>query len=193
MQGDAESPDSLSASGTSPRARAFATVWVVVIAIVGLGSNLGDRLAAIEAAIHALARTPQITLEAVSSVYETPALGPPQPAYLNAAVRIETALAPEALMEALLAIEASLGRVRREKWGPRTIDLDVLVLLDRAGGSILPHAGPKLIAPHPHLCERSFALAPLLEIAPELERPLRPVLEALGGPPPKAQSSPSGP
>lgn len=161
-----------------------------MLAIVGLGSNLGDRLETIRSALDALARTAGIEVEAVSEVYETPALGPPQPSYLNAAARLETSLAPDALMAALLAIEAAHGRVRRVKWGPRTLDLDVLALLDRTG-ALVRIATDAVTAPHPHLAERSFALAPLLDVAPELEGTFGPALRALGGPPPKAQGSQS--
>jgi 2-amino-4-hydroxy-6-hydroxymethyldihydropteridine diphosphokinase len=161
-----------------------------VIAIVGLGSNLGDRLETIRSAIAALARAPGLSLEAVSDVYETPAVGPPQPSYLNAAARIATSLSPEELMAALLAIEADHGRVRREKWGPRTLDLDVLVILDEEGTLAAIETGA-VIAPHPRLTERSFALAPLLDVAPELAPRFGPALEAVGGAPPRAQGSQS--
>ncbi len=149
-----------------------------MIGVIGLGTNLGDRLENLIAARRALAATPGITVLAWSSIVETDAQGPPQPRYLNAAVRIETSLDAEALLDACLAIERSLGRVRGERWGPRTIDLDILHL----GG--LSVRTDRVVVPHPHLLERAFALGPLLEVAPELAPRWAEVLTALGGPPP---------
>lgn len=100
-----------------------------------------------------------------SRVYETAPVGPAQPDFLNAAVLVETELAPEGLLDALLAIEARLGRVRRERWGPRVIDLDVLWI----DGIVVD--GPRLVVPHPHLRERAFALAPMLELVPDARDP----------------------
>ena len=127
-------------------------------AVVGLGANLGDRLGTMRAALAELARVARV--EATSRVYESPAVGPPQPDYLNAAALVEWGGEPEALLDALLAIEAKLGRVRREKWGPRTIDLDVLWIEGREVRS------PRLVVPHPEVAKRAFAVAPLLEVAP---------------------------
>jgi 2-amino-4-hydroxy-6-hydroxymethyldihydropteridine diphosphokinase len=95
-----------------------------------------------------------------SAVYETAPVGPPQPDYLNAAVLVETSMAPLALFDAMLAIERELGRVRLEKWGPRTIDLDLLFIQDVSVND------PRLVVPHPHLRERAFALLPLLDVLP---------------------------
>jgi len=158
------------------------------IAAIGIGSNLGDREATIASAVRALADAVGIEVESVSPLYETPAVGPPQPAYVNAAVRVRTALDPHALMDALLAIEAAHGRVRREKWGPRTLDLDVLVLCDDQGRMIEVDT-EHLHTPHPHLHERAFALAPLLDVMPELEDRYGEALIAAGGAPPRAQGS----
>jgi 2-amino-4-hydroxy-6-hydroxymethyldihydropteridine diphosphokinase len=130
----------------------------VLECVVGLGSNLGDRLMLLTLAARRIkARALSVEL---SRVYETPPHGPPQPDYLNAAIRLEWPGSPDDLLALLLSIEASLGRVRREKWGPRTIDLDILW----ADGLIL--ATPRLVVPHPELTHRAFALRPLLDLVP---------------------------
>jgi 2-amino-4-hydroxy-6-hydroxymethyldihydropteridine diphosphokinase len=135
----------------------------VTRAFVGLGSNLGDRAATIRAAVDAL---PGVV--AVSTLRETDPVGvTEQPAFLNGAAAIETELAPRELLETLLAIERMLGRERLERWGPRTIDLDLLLY----GGETVDEPG--LTVPHPHLHERRFALEPLAELDPELEVPGR--------------------
>lgn len=136
-------------------------------AVVGIGSNLGSREALLRAAIALLGRE----VVAVSRLYRTPPLGPPQPEFLNAAVRVRTELSPLALLSELQRVEAQLGRVRRERWGPRTIDLDFLWW---EGGAI---DEPGLSVPHPGLMERAFALGPLLDVAPEL--PFGPCLAEL--------------
>ena len=128
-------------------------------AVVGLGANLGDRLATLKAALEGLARI--ATIERVSRVYATaPVGGPPQPDYLNAAVLIEVESRPRELLHSLLAIESTLGRVRRERNGPRVIDLDVLWI----EGVVVK--SEELEVPHPRLKERAFALVPMLEVAP---------------------------
>jgi 2-amino-4-hydroxy-6-hydroxymethyldihydropteridine diphosphokinase len=127
-------------------------------AVVGLGSNVGDRLGALRAAVRAIARV--ATVEAVSRVYETaPVGGPPQGDYLNAAVLVRYEGAPRALLGELLAIEKEMGRVRREKWGPRVLDLDVLWIEGRVVKE------EDLEVPHPGLVERAFALAPMKDVA----------------------------
>lgn len=131
--------------------------------VVGLGANLGDRLASLRAAV---ARIGELgTIRARSRVYETEPVGPPQPRYLNAAIALDTSLLPEDLMHALLAIESDLGRVRGEKNGPRTIDLDILWIEETALTTYVVHV------PHPRLTERAFALAPLLDVAPTARDP----------------------
>lgn len=130
--------------------------------VVGLGGNLGSREAFLLAAERLLAGSPAIVVAARSGLYVTPPLGPPQPDFLNAALRLETPLHPRELLPRLLAIEALLGRERRVRWGPRTIDLDIL---HWSGGDVRE---PHLIVPHPGLPERPFAIAPLLDVAPEL-------------------------
>jgi len=126
--------------------------------VLGLGANLSEPLRTFRAALELLQRDVRIT--ATSSVYLTRAVGPSQPDFHNAAVRGRTSLTPAALLERLLEIEAELGRVRLERWGPRVIDLDLLWI---DGVSVQT---PKLTVPHPRLEERAFALLPLLEVAP---------------------------
>ncbi|MFW6163766.1 MAG: 2-amino-4-hydroxy-6-hydroxymethyldihydropteridine diphosphokinase [Planctomycetota bacterium] len=137
-------------------------------AYIGLGSNLGDRRGALAAAVERLAASDGIVVAAVSTLHETePVGGPPgQGMFLNAAAELRTSLAPEALLGRLLAVEASLGRVRRERWGPRTVDLDLLLY----DGRVVETA--RLTLPHPRLHERRFVLAPLAEIAPDIRHPV---------------------
>ncbi len=135
-----------------------------VRAVVGLGANLGERLVALRTAAARVAELGAVL--ARSRVYETdPVGGPEQPNYFNAALALETALSPEDLMRGLLAIESSMGRVRAERNGPRTIDLDVLWI----DGVVL--ASESLTVPHPRLVERAFALGPLLDVAPDARDP----------------------
>jgi 2-amino-4-hydroxy-6-hydroxymethyldihydropteridine diphosphokinase len=132
-------------------------------AYVGVGANLGDREATIRAAIDAL---PGIV--GVSELRETDPVGVvDQPAFLNGAVALETELGPRELLDALLAVERDLGRARRERWGPRTIDLDLLLYGDETIDE------PGLTVPHPRLHERRFALEPLLDLDPEVAIPRR--------------------
>lgn len=133
---------------------------------IGLGTNLGDRLGYLQAALAQLKADARIEVEAVSRVYQTPPWGPPQPHYLNAAVRIATSLLPIDVLALCLDVEASLGRVRNERWGPRTIDLDVLYAEEE--GCALALSEAELEVPHPRLMERAFALAPLLDVMPHL-------------------------
>lgn len=133
--------------------------------VIGLGSNLGDRRRWISAAARALDRLGRV--DGTSALYESEALGgPPQGRYLNAAVALRTGLSAEPLLASLLEIERDLGRERRERWGPRTIDLDLLW----AEGLVLDR--PALQLPHPRLVERSFALKPLLDVVPEAVDPI---------------------
>jgi len=133
-------------------------------AVIGFGANLGDRLGTMRAAARALSLV--VGVERTSRVYATaPVGGPPQPEYLNAAALAVCQRTPGDLLDALLAIEADLGRVRGEKDGPRTIDLDVLWIEDKAIGT------PRLVVPHPRLHERAFALVPLLELVPDARDP----------------------
>ena len=132
--------------------------------IVGLGGNLGDRRATLDAAVAAIAALPRTTLRRRSSLYETDPVGPSTRPFLNAAVELSTTLEPTALLEALLRIEREHGRVRGERWAARTLDLDILVWHD--GEVALRVASPGLTIPHPRLGDRDFALAPLTELAP---------------------------
>lgn len=152
--------------------------------VIGLGTNLGDRDATLVAARSALASTEGIALLDASPVYETAPIGPPQPDYLNAALLIATGLAPEGVLARCLAIERGLGRERRERWGARTIDLDLLWADDLEGAVRL--ATPTLTLPHPELEARAFALAPLLDVRPDLGARFEAALVRAGGRPPTA-------
>ncbi|HET9506749.1 MAG TPA: 2-amino-4-hydroxy-6-hydroxymethyldihydropteridine diphosphokinase, partial [Gaiellaceae bacterium] len=133
------------------------------VAYVGLGSNLGEREATIRAAVAALPGVAE-----VSELRETEPVGvTEQPAFLNGAARLETELSPRELLDALLEIERGLGRERRVRWGPRTIDLDLLLYGEERIDE------PGLTVPHPRLHERRFALEPLADLDPELVIPGR--------------------
>jgi len=134
---------------------------------LALGSNLGDRVAYLELALHALHEHPAIKVRKVSSFYETQPVGGPagQDPYVNAAAEIDTELTPAALLATLLETEARFGRVRKEKYGPRTLDLDLLLCGDQL------FEQPGLIVPHPLMHERTFVLEPLAEIAPHVVHP----------------------
>lgn len=136
-------------------------------AFAGLGSNLGDRRANLQAAVQALRQTQAIIVRRVSAFSETtPQGGPPQPSFLNAVVELDTELGAEQLLQHFLRIENHLGRVRAERWGPRIIDLDLL-LYDSDTLN-----GPDLKVPHPRMHERLFVLRPLVEIAPDAWHPV---------------------
>lgn len=132
-------------------------------AYLGLGSNLGDREAMLRAAIAALDATPNVRVTAISSLYETPPWGPvPQGPYLNACIALDTTLSPRELLTLCLTIERDHGRERAIRWGPRTLDLDVLLYGDESIDEVDLHV------PHPRMTERAFVLVPLAEIAPGL-------------------------
>jgi 2-amino-4-hydroxy-6-hydroxymethyldihydropteridine diphosphokinase len=134
-----------------------------VTAYLALGSNLGDRAAHIRSGTAALAAHPAVELLAVSRLYETPPWGPvPQGPYLNACAAVATTLAPRALLDLCLAIERRAGRERTLRWGPRTLDLDILLYGDAAVDE------PDLRIPHPRMMERAFVLVPLADLAPDL-------------------------
>jgi 2-amino-4-hydroxy-6-hydroxymethyldihydropteridine diphosphokinase len=134
-----------------------------VKAALGLGGNLGDVRKAFERALTALALDPEVELAARSSLYRTAPWGPVrQPPFLNMAALVRTRLAPHALLDLCLAIEAQEGRLRAERYGPRTLDIDILIYGD------LTLSDDRLTLPHPRLIERGFALVPLAEIAPDL-------------------------
>lgn len=139
-------------------------------AIVGLGANLGDRLGTMRKAAEAIDRMSRTAVR--SHVYATAPVGPPQPEFLNAAMLVEFEGTPRDLLAELLSVETELGRLRTDRWGPRTIDLDILwiegISTDEDG----------LTVPHPRLGERAFALAPMLELVhdardPKTGRPYR--------------------
>jgi 2-amino-4-hydroxy-6-hydroxymethyldihydropteridine diphosphokinase len=134
----------------------------VAVVTLALGANLGDRLASLQAAVDHLAADGVRTV-ACSRVWETAPVGGPdgQPAYLNAVVRAETDLDPRAVLDAAHRAEDDLGRVRRERWGPRTLDVDVLLYDD------VRDDDPDLTIPHPRLTERAFVVLPLLDLDPE--------------------------
>ncbi|MGA1625285.1 MAG: 2-amino-4-hydroxy-6-hydroxymethyldihydropteridine diphosphokinase [Prochlorothrix sp.] len=134
-------------------------------AAIALGSNLGDSAQILRHALDRIDRTPGLRLVAASSLYQTQPIGPPQPDYLNACAWVHTTLDPLPLLEALLDIEQQFGRVRRERWGPRLLDLDLLLYDDR----ILTL--PQLELPHPRMVDRAFVLVPLAEIAPHWQDP----------------------
>jgi 2-amino-4-hydroxy-6-hydroxymethyldihydropteridine diphosphokinase len=135
-------------------------------AAVALGSNLGDSYATLAAAIKTLAHAPGMALQAQSPVYRTVAVGPPQPDYLNACALFATKLDPHAVLATLLQTEVHFGRVRRERWGPRLLDLDLLLFDD------LILNQPNLQIPHPRMTERAFVLVPLNDIAPNWIEPI---------------------
>ena len=131
-------------------------------ALVALGSNLGDRLGHLQAAVDGLAAHPGIAVEAVSAVYETDPVGPEQPDYLNAVARLSTSLTARELLAAGQEQERRAERVRAERWGPRTLDVDVLAI----DGERVDE--PDLQVPHARLHERMFVLVPLADVAPDL-------------------------
>lgn len=131
---------------------------------LGLGTNLGDRISNLRAALDALA--PDVRILSLSHVYQTPAWGyEDQPAFLNMALKGETRLPPTALLARLKALEADLGRQPSFRWGPRLIDIDILFYDDLVLDS------PELVIPHPRMQERAFVLVPLADMAPDLLHP----------------------
>ncbi len=148
-------------------------------AVVSLGSNLGNRLEILQGAVDALGDTPGLRVKAVSPVYETDPWGVEpgsQPEYLNAVVLIRTTLPPSSLLERAHAIEEAFFRVRDEKWGPRTIDVDIVSYQD------VVSADPELTLPHPRAHERAFVLVPWHDVDPLAELPgLGPVAGLLAG------------
>jgi 2-amino-4-hydroxy-6-hydroxymethyldihydropteridine diphosphokinase len=140
----------------------------VARAFVGLGANLGDREGAIRSALELLGARDGVEVVAVSTLRDTDPVGRvDQPRFLNGAAELETTLGPRDLLEALFDVERQLGRERRERWGPRTIDLDLLLY----GAEQVDE--PELTVPHPRLHVRRFALEPLAELDPELDVPGR--------------------
>lgn len=135
-------------------------------AAIALGSNVGDSYAILKSALQLLDQIPGIKVQAASPIYQTVAIGPPQPDILNACALLSTSLTPRSLLNALLQTEAQFGRVRRERWGPRSLDLDLLLFDD----VILKEPGLQI--PHPGLAQRAFVLVPLADIAPDWTEPI---------------------
>jgi 2-amino-4-hydroxy-6-hydroxymethyldihydropteridine diphosphokinase len=136
------------------------------LSAIALGSNLGDSCTILESALQTLAQTPKIQLLQRSHWYQTKAVGPPQPDYLNGCALLQTSLSPQQLLATLLQIEATFGRVRRERWAARTLDLDLLLFDD------LILDTPTLQLPHPRMSGRAFVLIPLAEIVPDWQEPV---------------------
>jgi 2-amino-4-hydroxy-6-hydroxymethyldihydropteridine diphosphokinase len=164
-------------------------------AFLGLGSNIEDRLAHLRDAVRMLRDDEGIRVVRSSRVWETdPVGGPPQRDFLNAVIEVEPPPEPRALLASAHRVEAALGRERAIRWGPRTIDIDVLLIGDRMIEE------PDLVVPHPRLIERAFVLLPLLELEPDLALPGGPRLvdlplgpDAVGGARPFAPPLPVGP
>jgi 2-amino-4-hydroxy-6-hydroxymethyldihydropteridine diphosphokinase len=137
-----------------------------VVAYIGLGANLGDPEAQLREALTRLDAAEEVEVTRVSTFYRNPPLGPAdQPWYVNAAAQVRTRLGPEELLRLLQQVEAAMGRVRGEKWGPRLIDLDLLLY----NGEVM--VTPHLVVPHPEMHRRAFVLVPLAEIAPQAWHP----------------------
>lgn len=141
---------------------------MTAIAYVALGSNLGDRLATLQSAVTMLraGALPDTAVLRCSPVFETRPVGPSPHPYLNAAIELRTGLAPDALLAGLLELEVRHGRTRKQRWEARTLDLDLLAVVE--GGRSLRLATPRLVLPHPELARRDFVLAPLAALRPDL-------------------------
>jgi 2-amino-4-hydroxy-6-hydroxymethyldihydropteridine diphosphokinase len=138
-----------------------------VIAYLGLGANLGDPEAQLQEALERLNKAEEVEVTRVSTFYRNPPLGPEnQPWYVNAVARVRTRLGPEELLRLVQQIETAMGRERGERWGPRVIDLDLLLY----NGEVI--FTPNLVVPHPEMHLRIFVLAPLAEIAPRAWHPV---------------------
>jgi len=135
-------------------------------AVLSVGANLGDRLGTLQGCVQAIAELPDTDVLAISPVYQTaPVGGPPQPDYLNAVLLIQTGLPPCGLLDAIAGIEARFGRVRAERFGPRTLDIDVISYAGQVSDD------PELTLPHPRAHERAFVLAPWHDIDRAAELP----------------------
>jgi 2-amino-4-hydroxy-6-hydroxymethyldihydropteridine diphosphokinase len=148
-------------------------------AYIGIGSNLENPLQQLSAAVKSLRAIPETQLLALSHIYQTAPIGPAdQPDYTNAAALLETGLTPEVLLDALQAIENQQGRVREVRWGPRTLDLDIILYAD------ITIRTARLTVPHIEMENRNFVLIPLMDISPALTLPngqsLKTVAEAAG-------------
>jgi 2-amino-4-hydroxy-6-hydroxymethyldihydropteridine diphosphokinase len=147
-----------------------------MLAYIGLGSNLGDRAGNLKEALHRLNRSPSTAVTRVASFYRSDPVGfTEQDDFINTVAELETVLPPRELLALLLSIEEELGRVRTVRWGPRTVDLDLLLCGDEQIDE------PDLIVPHPRLHERAFVLVPLADLAPGLLLPGRGRVADLAG------------
>ena len=136
-------------------------------AFIGAGANLGDPIRQIRQAKDALQKSPGVKFLGASSLYRTQPMGPiAQPSFINAVFSLECGMSPKDLLALLLSVEEKMGRVRKERWGPREIDLDLLFY----GAMVISEQG--LEVPHPRLHERRFVLTPLVEIAPDVVHPV---------------------
>lgn len=133
---------------------------------IALGGNIGDSRAILERAMVIVAQTSGISLKAQSRWYKTAPVGPPQPDYINGCALLDVALTPQELLAVILDVEKQFGRVRQERWGPRTLDIDLILFDD------IIMETPKLEIPHPRMRERAFVLVPLAEIAPDWIEPV---------------------
>lgn len=150
-------------------------------AVLGLGANLGDRMAVLAGAITALARTEGVAVTAVSSLYETvPVGGPVQDDFLNIVAVVDTTLSPRQLLDVCQSIEAAFHRTREVRWGPRTLDIDIVAYGDMINDD------PDLTLPHPRAADRSFVCVPWVEVDPDA------VLPGVGQVAGLAASNPSG-
>lgn len=137
----------------------------MALAYIGLGSNLAEPLAQVRRALNELAELSTTRLLGRSTLYQSRAVGPEQPDYINAVALLDTALEPLPLLDALQSIEQLHHRVRDQHWGPRTLDLDLLLYDNR----VIQH--PRLVVPHPYLTRRAFVLYPLADVTPDLQLP----------------------
>ena len=142
--------------------------------VLSVGSNLGDRLGTLQGCVHAISGLPETDVLAISPVYETaPVGGPAQPDYLNAVLIVATGLPPRDLLAAAQRIEAGFGRARAERFGPRTLDIDIIAYDEQVSDD------PVLTLPHPRAHERAFVLAPWHDLDPEASLPGRGAVAAL--------------
>ena len=173
-------------------ARVIAEGTPATVAVVALGANLGDREAALRGALDALDGTEGVAVDAVSPVAATrPVGGSDQPEYLNAVALVRTRLAPDELLTVLNRVEAQFGRVRLERWGPRTLDLDLISYGDVQTATEVVSDDPHLTLPHPRAHERAFVLVPWSQVQPDalLRTPggaVRPVRELADAAPDRA-------
>lgn len=133
---------------------------------IALGSNLGDSRTLVKSALKTLAATPNVHIQSTSSWYQTAPVGPPQPDFINGCTILQVQMPPQSVLATLLQIEAQFGRTRQVRWGPRSLDLDLLLYDD------LILDTPTLQIPHPRMRDRAFVLVPLAEIAPNWIEPV---------------------